>query len=160
MLSSALYTSTVWPALCESAAAILPMTAIISSSLSAIEPPCVVCSSLLFFALVRRSSRAFSSTPDGKGQNLSLIFQSSYTLLLMRLNPEHRVIDACLLGVPPESPDTKMLTHRVFHLKLVGRHVVQKRKETFGIFTIHINPIIIILDLYSFIVIYCDYGKE
>ncbi len=91
---------------------------------------------------------------------LSLIFQSSYTLLLMRLNPEHRVIDACLLGVPPESPDTKMLTHRVFHLKLVGRHVVQRRKETFGIFTIHINPIIIILDLYSFIVIYCDYGKE
>ncbi len=108
----------------------------------------------------RTSSRAFSSTPDGKGQNLSLIFQSSYTLLLMRLNPEHRVIDACLLGVPPESPDTKMLTHRVFHLKLVWRHVVQRRKETFGIFTIHINPIIIILDLYSFIVIYCDYGKE
>ena len=31
---------------------------------------------------------------------------------------------------------TKMLTHRVFQLKLVGRHVVQRRKETFGI--IHI----------------------
>ena len=29
-----------------------------------------------------------------------------------------------------------MLTHRVFQLKLVGRHVVQRRKETFGI--IHI----------------------
>src|SRR5437660_6733904 len=123
MLSSALYTSTVWPALCESAAAILPMTAIISSSLSAIEPPCVV---FLFpFLCPRTSSRVFSSIPDGEEQNLSLIFQYSYTLLLMRLNPEHRVIDACPLGVPPKVQTTKMLTHRVFQLKLVGRHVVQ-----------------------------------
>jgi hypothetical protein len=30
----------------------------------------------------------------------------------------------------------------------------------FVIFTIHINLILNILDLYSFIVIYCDYGKE
>ena len=61
---------------------------------------------LLFpFLCPRTSSRAFFSTPDGEGQNLSLLFQYSYTLLLMRLNPEHRVIDACPLGVPQKSPD-------------------------------------------------------
>src|SRR6266581_9694914 len=40
------------------------------------------------------------------------------------------------LECPKKVQTTKMLTHRVFQLKLVGRHVVQRRKETFGI--IHI----------------------
>src|SRR6266480_6785437 len=40
------------------------------------------------------------------------------------------------LECPKKVQTTKMLTHRVFQLKLVGRHVVQRRKDTFGI--IHI----------------------